>query len=134
MDGECLFCQSSVKYLYQIDSLQQLHFSTLQGKTAECLPDSWRATEDEKGNASGGVVLIENYQQTSEQRWRGADAVLRALYLIGGIWSVLWLLHLIPAFIKDPLYKLIARNRYRFTGGKQACELPSKEFSDRFVD
>ena len=88
LDGDCLFCQKSVKCLYEIDRLKKLHFSTLQGEAAEALPSRWRTTEDGSGAASGEMVLIENYQQDNEKRWRGASAVLRTFYIIGGVWSL----------------------------------------------
>ena len=30
-------------------------------------------------------------------------------------------------------YRIIAKNRHRFNGGKKACELPTKDFSGRFI-
>ena len=133
LDGDCLFCQKSVKSLYELDRLKNLHFSTLQGEAAEALPASWRTTEDCRGEASGEMVLIENFQQSNEKRWRGASAILRTFYIIGGIWSLLWWLNMVPSFIKDSVYQVIGKNRHRFNGGKKTCELPTKEFSERFI-
>lgn len=134
MDGECLFCQNSVKYLYLLDQQKQLHFSTLQGKAASVLPGDWRVTEDSNGKAAGNVALIENFNKENEKHWRGADAILRSLYLVGGVWKVMWIFHQTPEFIKTFGYQLIAKNRHRFSGGKKACELPSANFASRFIE
>ena len=133
MDGDCLFCQNSVQVLYKLDQQKRLHFSRLQGETAKVLPEDWRVVLDGKGQASGNVALIENFEQTDEKRWRGADAVFRSLYLIGGIWKTVWLFYYIPHPVKKFCYQLIAKNRHRFTDGKKACKLPSSGFSGRFV-
>lgn len=133
LDGECLFCQRTAKILYGIDRHKQLHFSSLQGQTAATLPDEWRELEDQQGNPTGNLALIEDLASSDEKRWRGADAVFRSLYLVGGIWKAAWVFHHLPYPVKNHLYQLIAKNRHRFSGGKKACELPSEDFSDRFV-
>ena len=133
MDGECLFCQRTAKILYSIDRHRQLHFSALQGQAAAILPDEWRELEDHQGNATGNLALIENFMTDEKKRWRGADALFRSLFLIGGIWKAAWALHYIPGPVKSFFYQLIAKNRHRFSGAKKACELPSKDFSDRFI-
>jgi predicted DCC family thiol-disulfide oxidoreductase YuxK len=60
--------------------------------------------------------------------------VLRSLRHLRG--PVRWLrpLLLIPAFLRDPLYDLIARNRYRWFGRRPNCFVPAPRTRDRFID
>ena len=39
-----------------------------------------------------------------------------------------------PAFLRDPLYVLLARNRYRWFGQLDACRVPTAEMRSRFLD
>ena len=61
-------------------------------------------------------------------------AVLRSLRHLRG--PVRWLqpLLLIPAFLRDPLYDLVARNRYRWFGRRPSCFVPTPQTRDRFID
>jgi hypothetical protein len=42
-------------------------------------------------------------------------------------WRWLWLFHVIPRVIRDAFYDLVARNRYRWFGRRDACMLPSSD-------
>ena len=41
---------------------------------------------------------------------------------------------LIPAFLRDPAYNLLARYRYRWFGRLDACRVPTPEVRARFLD
>ena len=57
-----------------------------------------------------------------------SEAVLRiARELPRGLWT--WLFHFIPRVIRDAVYDLIARNRYRWFGRRDACILPNSDRS-----
>jgi predicted DCC family thiol-disulfide oxidoreductase YuxK len=56
--------------------------------------------------------------------FRKSDAVLRALAALGGIWKLSAVLRLIPRFLRDAIYDLVSRNRYRWFGRLKACRAP----------
>jgi len=60
--------------------------------------------------------------------------VLRSLRHLRG--PVRWLrpLLVVPAFLRDPLYDLVARNRYRWFGRRADCFVPTPQTRDRFID
>ena len=62
-----------------------------------------------------------------------SDAILRVLTGLGGAWRVVHVLRLIPAALRDPMYRLIARNRYRWFGRREACLVPDAAARDRFL-
>ncbi len=136
IDGECLFCQGSGKFLTKLDRQAVLHFAPLQGETAsQLLNDEQRQLVDANNHASGAAILIENAQlngdDTSARTWSGHLAVLRSLYLVGSLPSLVWLLHYLPASWLSAVYRAIARQRYRF-GRNQACSL-DRSASDRYL-
>jgi predicted DCC family thiol-disulfide oxidoreductase YuxK len=40
---------------------------------------------------------------------------------------------LFPAFIRDGVYNLIAKNRYALMGTRDSCSVPSKDHIERFL-
>jgi predicted DCC family thiol-disulfide oxidoreductase YuxK len=122
-DGVCNLCNASVQFILKRERSSVLCFAPLQGETfraleipgKELLPDS--------------IVLFENGKLYTE-----SAAVLRIARRLSFPWRWLalpgWLL---PRFVRDPIYRLIARNRYRWFGKKDVCYLPTPELKLRFL-
>ena len=128
LDGDCVFCQRSAIFLHHLDKRGALYFAPLQGTTAEILPELWRTTVDAKQKAAGAAVLTEFIHSAKPIHWRGVDAILRSLYLAGGIGIVFWPLHWLPKWIKWPCYNFIARHRHCLTSSNAKCSLPTDSF------
>jgi predicted DCC family thiol-disulfide oxidoreductase YuxK len=62
------------------------------------------------------------------------DAALRIAKGLGLPWSLFAAFLVVPAFLRDPLYRLIARYRYRWFGKRETCMVPTKELRARFLD
>ena len=133
LDGDCVFCQKSAVLLHRIDQRERLYFAPLQGETAKALPASWRQLKDEKERSTGAAVLTEAWATDQQIHWRGADAILRAIYLAGGIGVILWPLYWLPSWIKSPFYRFLARHRHRLTFGKKDCVIPDAHFRDHLL-
>jgi predicted DCC family thiol-disulfide oxidoreductase YuxK len=59
---------------------------------------------------------------------------VRILRNFGPGWKfVALLVAIIPRFIRDPLYRWIARHRYRMFGRRAACRVPTADIADRFL-
>ena len=66
---------------------------------------------------------------------RESNAFIRIMWRIGGMKRVISaLLILVPAFIRNAVYKLIAANRYRLFGKKDHCRMPTIAERNRFID
>ena len=124
-DGLCCLCNRTVYFLVQIDHQAVLHFAALQSNTAKSLLEQ----VDYSRPLPDGVVLIHNGKIYTE-----SDAALKSLQLIGGIWKILALLRFIPQFIRNPIYRIVARNRYTWFGKYDSCPLPKPEWKHRFLD
>jgi predicted DCC family thiol-disulfide oxidoreductase YuxK len=124
-DGLCCMCNKTVLFLMRIDHRVVLHFAALQSNTAKSLlgqVDYARPLPD-------GVVLIHNGKIYTE-----SEAALKSLQLIGGIWKLIAMLRFIPNFIRNPIYRIIARNRYTWFGKYESCPIPKPEWKNRFLD
>jgi predicted DCC family thiol-disulfide oxidoreductase YuxK len=121
-DGVCGMCNRSVDFFMSIDSRNLLKFSPLQGEFAA------REAKEETTDLQTIVFYDDG------KIYKRSTAVLRLLAQLGGIWSAAWLFLVIPTVLRDWIYGLIARNRYKFFGKREACRMPSKEEREKFLD
>lgn len=119
-DGYCVLCNKTVKFLIKIDRKKELLFTTLTSELGKKI-----AGEIPPGKES--IVFVEK-----EQKFNKSDAVLKVLQAVGMPWSLLTILRIIPKFIRDFIYMLIANNRYKIFGKKSECMIPDKNVRDRF--
>lgn len=63
-----------------------------------------------------------------------SDAVIELGRAFGGFWRMAVIGKIIPRFLRDPLYKLVARNRYWISKHQQFCMLPDAEMLERVID
>jgi predicted DCC family thiol-disulfide oxidoreductase YuxK len=125
-DGHCVLCSGFVAFCLARDPHGRLKFASAQSALGERvlaalgLPD---------GTLDRTILLLDG-----DEVYARSTAVLRALHYLHG--PVRWLrpLMLVPAFLRDPLYDFVARNRYRWFGCRPTCLVPSPETRDRFID
>ena len=124
-DGLCNLCNGAVQWFIQRDRAGKLRYASLQSDLArELLP----AAGVDPEQLSSLVLLKDGKAHT-----KSAGALAAAGHLTGP-WSALAkVAGLVPAALRDPVYDLIARNRYRWFGKRDACLLPRPEWRDRFV-
>ncbi len=120
-DGTCGFCNRSVLFLLQRDRRRRLRFAPLQGATAASLLTAAQT------QTLSTIVLLAN-GQSSER----SSAVLACLRLIGGGWALIGAAgRLVPAPVRDGVYRLVAK--YRHLLGAGACRLPTPEERQLFL-
>lgn len=127
LDGNCSFCQRSARALMLCDPHRVLRYAPLQGSTAQQLPKDLQLTGDHQSDAA---ILLEKPQGRDEQIWRGPDAILRSLYLAGGLASLLWPLHHLPSRLKNTIYQWVAKHRLKLS---KDCPLPTSKQRDLFL-
>lgn len=124
-DGVCNVCNGFVTFILPRDRRNQFQFGSLQSRTAaEVLPNFPLAPRD-----VSTVILIEEGKMFTR-----STAVLRIARKLGGLWSLAYPFIVIPTFIRDGLYELVARHRYRIFGKREACMIPKPEWKEKFVD
>ena len=122
-DGVCNLCQGSVRYLIKHDKKGVLKFASLQGNYAK---DFVNETEIQSMQS---ILFFDG-----KMLYRKSTAVLKLSRLLGGWHQLLLLGYILPRFVRDWLYNIVAKNRYRWFGKKDQCMLPSKGFENRFLD
>jgi predicted DCC family thiol-disulfide oxidoreductase YuxK len=105
------------------DKRDHFRFASLQSVFASSL--LMRHGRD--ANDLDTVYVVKNYQQTDEQLLARSDAILFMLKRLGGIWSLGVVGNILPRPLRDGIYKLVARNRYRVFGKYDSCMLPDAQ-------
>jgi predicted DCC family thiol-disulfide oxidoreductase YuxK len=122
-DDVCIMCNTFVNLLLKVDRRQQFFFAPLRGETAsKLLPP----LPEDPGKWS--MVYVDEARIHDE-----SDASLEVYRRLGGAWWLLSLARFIPRSIRNPVYRVIARNRYRWFGKRETCRLPSAEEKARFL-
>ena len=62
-----------------------------------------------------------------------SDAFLEMAAALGGGWKMCLLGRLVPRFLRDGIYRLIARNRHRWWRGTSVCEMPDEDLRRRLL-
>jgi len=122
-DGVCNFCNSSVNFVIKRDRKAYFSFAPLQSKMAEKL------FEKQISELPDSVVLIEN----GSIFYKSTAALLIAKKL-DGLWPIFYVLIIIPRSIRDWIYSLIAKNRYKIFGKKESCMIPDPALKARFLE
>lgn len=124
-DGVCNLCNGTVQFVIKRDRAAIFRFASLQSMYAHTLLREVNLPTDQLYS----VIVIEKgiaYQKS--------DAALRIAKHLPGFWRWLYIFRFIPKFIRDGMYNLIARNRYRLFGKQDQCMIPTPELKARFVD
>ena len=127
-DGVCGFCNKAVQTILKHDRRGELRFAALQSEFGQGV---LRRHPELEGVDS--VVFVEP-APGGERVYVRSDAALRVAAYLGGPWRLFLIAGVIPAPVRDFLYNLVARYRYRFFGKYDACLLPPPEVRARFID
>jgi predicted DCC family thiol-disulfide oxidoreductase YuxK len=129
-DGVCGLCNRLVQFLLKRDRHDRLRFASLQSEFAASL--LMRHGLDSRDLDT--VYLVLDYKQSSERVLARSDAILYLLRQLGGVWGIAGLGRVLPKWVRDGIYKIIAGNRYRVFGRYDKCLLPEDKQRHKFLD
>lgn len=123
-DGVCNFCSASVRFILRHDRHGRLLFAPLQSPVGRELMRRHGIDP-----ASPETFLLIDGPKV----YTRSDAALEIVRDLGP-WRALRVLRVLPRSVRDRLYLLIARNRYRWFGKADVCFIPTPEQRARFLD
>lgn len=123
-DGVCVFCNGVVNFIIKHDPGSTFTFSQMQSEVAQSLIKKHNASKE----ILNTLMLIKNgrcYLRT--------DAILEIAKDLSGFWYLFNIFKIIPRPIRDFLYTLFAKNRYKLFGKRNSCIVPSRNIRKRFI-
>jgi predicted DCC family thiol-disulfide oxidoreductase YuxK len=129
-DGVCGLCNRLVRVLLRFDKDDCFRYAPLQSQFASEVLRRHGLDAAELDT----VTLIGDYGTVTEQAYTKSDAIMLAAHKLGGIWLLGRVTSVLPKSIRDKVYDVIARNRYRIFGKYRTCPVPKPEERAKFVE
>lgn len=123
-DGVCNLCNSSVQFVIRHDKKQIFTFSSLQSEFGQ---KTLNKNGLDPNNFSSFLYLENNTLHTK------SSASLRVSKELSGIIKLLYIFIVIPKPIRDWIYSIVAKNRYKWFGKQDSCWIPTPELKSRFI-
>ena len=115
-DGICNLCNGFVDFILKHEGENKF----------DCIP-----IQSEKGSNLLNEYNIDSRLKTviyikGDKVFKESTAALRIIRMLKGLWPILYVLIVFPPFIRDGVYRWVARNRYKWFGKRESCRLPEE--------
>ncbi len=123
-DGVCVFCSRWVHFVAARDVKKRFRFTAIQSGYGTRLAQAFGINPDDPDTNAvihGGEVFFKS------------DAALAVLSNLPG-WGWVRVFRAVPKPLRDAVYGLVARNRYRIFGKYEACFVPNAEMRERVIE
>ena len=122
-DGVCNLCSGTVQFVIERDSIAKVSFASLQSDFATAVMH----THSIPTGYLDSIILLEGDRISYK-----STAALRLTKYLDGLWPLLRILLIIPNPVRNLIYDVVARNRYKWFGKKESCWVPTPELRARF--
>jgi predicted DCC family thiol-disulfide oxidoreductase YuxK len=123
-DGVCIFCSRWVRFVIARDVDRRFRFTPIQSDYGTRLARAFGINPDDPDTNAlvhGGVAHLKS------------DAALTVLSHLPG-WRWISVLLAVPKPLRDAVYSVIARNRYRIFGKYETCFVPDADMRARVLE
>lgn len=124
-DGICNLCNNAVQFVLKHDKKKLFRFASLQSDFGKSILIKHALPTD---NFNSFVLILNGKAYTK------STAALSVAKMLSGPIKLLYGFIVVPAFIRNGVYNVIARNRYKWFGKKESCMLPSPDVAARFLN
>lgn len=124
-DGVCNLCSSSVQFVIRHDPQQHFRFASLQSDFGKSILNKFNLPTE---SLQSFILLDGDKIDTA------STAALKVAKQLSKGWSLFYAFIIIPAFIRDAVYQLIAKNRYKWFGKKEICWIPNQALLHLFIE
>lgn len=123
-DAECVLCSANAQFVLKHDTRGRFRLASMQGEVgAELLRRFGIDPADPET-----MLLVED-----DRVLRDSDAVLAIWFGLGWPWRATTVFWLVPRLVRDFVYRLVARNRYRLFGRRETCFVPRPDQAERIL-
>lgn len=124
-DGICNLCNAAVQFVIKHDKQGKFKFAALQSNKGQELLAQYQLAN----NDFNSFVLVQDGRAYTK-----STAALRVSRHLNHAYKLLYGFIIVPTFIRDGVYNLIARNRYKWFGKQNDCMVPTPELLSRFLN
>ena len=124
-DGVCNFCNSSVNFIISHEKQSELMFASLQSAFGQNL----LRQHDEQTDDFESIIFINDAGISKK-----SEAAFKIARFLKPPWAWLAAFKVLPNFITDFFYDVIAKNRYAIFGKMDTCTIPTPALRSRFLD
>lgn len=123
-DGVCNFCNASINFMIRNDRADYFRFLPLQSEKGKKIVERYHLDPENLQT----VILLEN-----GKIYTRSTAALRIARKLRGAWKLFYAFVIVPPFLRDLVYNVIAKNRYRWWGKQDACMVPTPDVRKKFL-
>lgn len=123
-DGVCNLCNASVQFVIKHDTDARFSFASLQSDSGQKLLEQYHLQQTDFNS----FVLIEN-----QRVYTKSTAALMVAKRLNGLIKLFYGFIIVPVFIRDAVYSLVAKNRYKWFGKKDSCMIPTPALQSKFL-
>ncbi|MEM1051071.1 MAG: DCC1-like thiol-disulfide oxidoreductase family protein [Pseudomonadota bacterium] len=127
-DGVCVLCTANARFVLKHDEKERFRLAAMQNAAGAAI---MRHAGLDPANPTSFILL--DAQHEGGRIWMNSDAVLHMWSELGWPWRAGVVFRLIPRFLRDPIYRLIACNRYQWFGQREECWVPTPEQALRIL-
>ncbi len=124
-DGVCNLCNGAVQFVIKRDKKDVFRYAALQSEIGERMVAE-RGIDTSKTDS---IILVE----PGVAYYTKSDAILEITKAFGGLWSLFGIFQWLPRGLRNVVYDLVARNRYKWFGRKDQCMIPTPELQAKFL-
>lgn len=122
-DGVCNLCNGFVQRIISADKLDYFRFASLQSDAANDLLKNHPNLKELKS-----IVLLDKGKIYTK-----STAAIKIASQLGFTWKFLQIGYILPAFLRDGIYNIVANNRYKWFGKKDQCMVPTPALKSKFL-
>ena len=123
-DGVCNFCNFWVNFVIDGDQKDHFRFAALQSKEGQSILNDFGLSKTDFDT----FILVDGRKYFIK-----STAVLKIARKLNYPVKSLYYLIIIPRFIRDFVYSIIAKSRYKFFGKREVCRIPTNEEKQKFL-
>jgi predicted DCC family thiol-disulfide oxidoreductase YuxK len=123
-DALCVLCSANAQFILANDKTGVFRLASMQGKAGSAL---YRRFDIDPTNPETMIVV------DGDKVLHNSDAVLAIFSRLNWPWRALSIFKLLPRALRDPIYRLVAANRYKVFGKRETCWLPTPEQAKRVL-
>jgi len=124
-DGVCNLCNGFVQFVLKHDKNKVFQFASLQSNYGKELSSHFNLSSDNLKTVivfDGKNILMQS------------DASIKIISSLGSKWKLILIFKIVPRFIRNGIYNVLAKNRYTLFGKKDQCMVPAENLKRRFLD